>query len=61
MFELTLPGFRGVEDPRSIGFSYSHDCDAAFGADALRAYRETRTPLGDGILEHYTTYEVVPR
>ena len=29
MIELTLPGFGTVEDPRCIGFSYSHDYDAA--------------------------------
>jgi ubiquinone/menaquinone biosynthesis C-methylase UbiE len=58
LVELTLPAFGVVDDPRCVGCSYSHDYDALLARPYCRVVSKRRTPLGEGTLQHYTTFEL---
>lgn len=60
LVELTLPDFGSVDDPRCVPFSYSHDYEKLFADLGIRLLKRTRTPCGEDISEHYTTYELLP-
>lgn len=60
LVELVLPRHGKIIDPRVVGYSYSHNLAALADELGLEVASRCRTPLGEGILEHYETFEILP-
>ena len=60
LVELVLPHQGKVIDQRVVGYSYSHDYVSLINRFLANLSSHVRTPLGEGILEHYETFELTP-
>ncbi len=60
LIELVLPQHGKVTDPRVVGYSYSHDYLSLIARLPCQLSSHVRTPLGEGVLEYYETFELTP-
>lgn len=60
LIELVLPQRGRISDPSGVDFTYSHDLSALVEEMGISVASHVTCPLGDGILEHYETLELLP-
>ncbi len=60
LIELVLSNVGKVVEPGVVDYSYSHDLPALAEELGVALVSCVKTPLGEGILEHYETVELLP-
>ncbi len=60
LIELVLSNAGKVVEPGVVDYSYSHDLPALAEELGIALVSCVKTPLGEGILEHYETVELLP-